>query len=169
MNSSNIVTPQNNPCSRVLSQQLRLCPAFLGKQEFGDNGFAGGTDVCRSPLLWPREARSPSPPSRAGLLGLCSLALGGFGKGYENKLGRKDIFSLFAAFYCHLFTASRSPGRRRQQRRDAAAGSLLWRGRSHPGPQTKGRASLPEGWWLTGTPQVMPLSPAVELVRVSGS
>lgn len=34
MNSSNVVTPHNNTCSRVLSQQLRLCPAFLGKQEF---------------------------------------------------------------------------------------------------------------------------------------
>lgn len=33
-NSSNLVTPHNNSCSQVLSQQLRLSPAFLGKQEF---------------------------------------------------------------------------------------------------------------------------------------
>lgn len=33
-NSSNLVTPHNNTCSQVLSQQLRLPPAFLGKQEF---------------------------------------------------------------------------------------------------------------------------------------
>lgn len=79
MNSSNVVTPHNNTCSRVLSQQLRLCPAFLGKQEFRgerQNRCVTAAEVRVNP---PAAEGGLEPPHRdhtQNCLGFVSSSLG---------------------------------------------------------------------------------------------
>lgn len=137
MNSSNIVTPHNNTCSRVLLQQLRLCPAFLGEQEFREGklcwqkerGEAPGCELKPPWVLgswWETRGQGGLRAGAAPLPGL-----GGLGGGMAINWGKKYIFPLFAAIYCYVFTAScgaqkREPGRAGPQRC-----CLLWEQKWH--------------------------------------
>ena len=115
MNSSNVVTPHNNTCSRLLSQQLRLCPVFLGKQEFREerlrrqNRGVTAAEVQTNP---PAAAGGLEPPlcSRAhDCLGFVPGSLGFSVKGLKTSWGEKMFSLLFAAFYRCVFAASHGP------------------------------------------------------------
>lgn len=130
MNSSNIVTPHNNTCSRLLLQQLRLCPAFLGEQEFRggklcwqkERGEAAGCELTPPWLLgswWETHGQGGLRAGAAPLPGL-----GGLGRGMAINWGEKRYFPfvcshLLLRLHCLVWCWSRG-SRAERGRSDAA-------------------------------------------------
>lgn len=116
MNSSNIVTPHNNTCSRVLSQQLRLCPAFLGKQEFREerlcwqNRYMMAAKVQINPLV----AKGGVKPSHHNHEQDCSVfvssSLGFSVKGMKISWGEKTFSLCLQPFIAASSLPHTAPG-----------------------------------------------------------
>lgn len=136
MHSSKIVTP-NNTCSQVLSQQLRLCPAFLDKQEFREerlcwqNRHMTTAEVQIKP---PAAEGGLEPPHRdhaQDCLGFVPSSLGFSVKGMKISWGEKRFSLCLQAFVVASLLPRAAPGAlqsRSWQRRDAAATPHLRRG-----------------------------------------
>lgn len=137
MNSSNIVTPHNNTCSRVLLQQLRLCPAFPGKEEFREerlrqqNRRVTAAEVQINP---PAAEGGLEPPHRSraqDCLGFVPGSLGFPVKGMKISWGEKMFSLCLQPFIAASSPPHAAPGALRSgsgQSGDTAAAPLLWRG-----------------------------------------
>lgn len=137
MNSSNIVTPHNNTCSRVLSQQLRLCPAFLGRQEFREERLRQ-----QNRGVTAAEVQINPPAAEGGLTphrdhaqdcsGFVPSSLGFSVKGMKISWGEKTFCLCSQPFIAASLLPRAAPGAlrsRSQQSGDTVAAALLWRGK----------------------------------------
>lgn len=148
MNSSNIVTPHNNTCSRVLLQQLRLCPAFPGKEEFREerlrqqNRRVTAAEVQINP---PAAEGGLEPPHRSraqDCLGFVPGSLGFLVKGMKISWGEKTFSLCLQPFIAASSLPQHSPGsppeRERAERGHGGCSPSLEGKRGSEGENTTG-------------------------------